>query len=170
MASKVFNGRNELSTLRRCPSDTYLGFKRIGQASLSAGSPQKHTQHSCIFSPALILGWVMVAVELLEARQRDRRCCAPGWPLSCEHCPSSTPQLEQFSSHTNCADHLASSPWTDETESQGQPRPTRPSGTWSIKRLRNVSVGSVDGRLGLWYRTERGPTVNATACSLCDRG
>lgn len=36
MASNVFNGRNELSTLRRCLSDTYLGFKRIGQASLSA--------------------------------------------------------------------------------------------------------------------------------------
>ena len=82
-------------------------------------SLQKHTQHSCIFSPALILGWVMVAAELLEARRRDRRYCAPGWLLSWEHCPSSTPQLEQFSPHTNCADHPASRPWKDATESRG---------------------------------------------------
>ena len=164
MASKVFNGRNELSTLRRCLSNTDLGFKRIGQASFSAGSPQKHTQHSCIFSPALILEWVMVAV-----RQRDRRCCAPGWPWSCEHCPSSTPQLEQFSSHTNCADHPASSPWKDGQNPRGShvlwglqaPGQSRGWGTCPLALLM--------ADLGSGIRQKGGPQ-SAPQPALCDRG
>ena len=144
MASNVFNSRNELSTLRRCPSDMHLGFKWLDQSCLPAGPTQKHVQNSCIFFPALILGRVRVTVQLWEARQRDGRCWAPGWPLSCGHCPSSTPWLKQFSSCMNCADHAASSPWKDLKSVERPQVRGRTSSLW--KDLKSVERPQVRGR------------------------
>lgn len=56
MGSNVFNGRDELSTLRRYPGGVHLGFKRLHQSSLPSGPAQKHARNSHIFSPSLILG------------------------------------------------------------------------------------------------------------------
>lgn len=56
MGSNVFNGRDELSTLRRYPGGGHLGFKRLQQSSLPSGPAQKHARNSHIFSPSLILG------------------------------------------------------------------------------------------------------------------
>lgn len=98
-ASNVFNSRNELST--RGARETRLGVQKDKSSiSLRRVTTEPHATFLHLLScpdPG-----VMVAIELLEARQRDKRCCAPSWPLSCEHYPHPHLSWSSFL-FTNCA-------------------------------------------------------------------
>lgn len=71
--------------------------------------------------------------------------------------------LKQFSSHVNCADHTVSHPWKNEMEPMGSQIPQSLRAPGRNKRLRNVLLGTVSGRLWLWSSA-----VTATLYSLYD--
>lgn len=86
--------------------------------------------------------------------------------LACLH-PVETalilPWLKQFSSHVNCVDHTASHPWKDEMEPVGSRIPQSLRAPGRDKRLRNVLLGTMNGRLMLWSSA-----ISATIYSLGD--
>lgn len=77
--------------------------------------------------------------------------------------PLIPPWLKQFSSHVNCVDHTASHPWKDEMEPTGSQIPQSLRVPGRDKRLRNILLGTVNGRLRLCSSA-----VSATIYSLGD--
>lgn len=77
--------------------------------------------------------------------------------------PLKPPWLKRFSSRVNCVDHTASLPWKDDMEPTGSPISQSLRAPGRDKRLRNILLGTVNGRLRLWSSA-----VSATIYSLGD--